>query len=101
MDKNIIDNVFPGIDKNLFQIVKTRLDSFQKSLNISRLEISYDQQIKSDLIKVFLFSEFTASCFTKNPQLFKDLIDSRDLFKTYSKHTYTARLEKKLLQISI
>lgn len=96
MDKNIIDNVFPGIDKNLFQIVKTRLDSFQKSLNRSGLEISYDQQIKSDLIKVFLFSEFIASCFTKNPQLFKDLIDSRDLFKTYSKHTYKVRLEKKI-----
>ena len=94
MDHNGIDKIFPGIDKNLITIVENRIDSFEKSLKKSGLQIDPDLDIEADLIKVFLFSEFVAASFSKNPDIFKNLIDSKDLFKTYSEHTYVDRIEK-------
>ncbi len=96
MDHSKIDKIFPGLDENLIKIVKNRLDSFKESLEKSGLQIDPDPDLESDLIKIFLFSEFIASGFTRKPYIFKDLIDSKDLFKSYSKHTIAIRLEKKI-----
>lgn len=96
MDHSIIGKVFPGLDENLIKIVRNRLDSFKESLKRSGLQIDPGPDLESNLIKIFLFSEFIASSFIRNPGIFKDLIDSEDLFKSYSKHTIVARLEKKI-----
>ncbi|MBC2704149.1 bifunctional [glutamate--ammonia ligase]-adenylyl-L-tyrosine phosphorylase/[glutamate--ammonia-ligase] adenylyltransferase [Desulfobacula sp.] len=96
MDHSLINKVFPDLDKNLLITVKNRVDSFTESLKRDGLQIALDTDLKSDLIKIFLFSEFIAASFTKNPGIFKDLIDSKDLFKSYSEYTVVARLEKKI-----
>lgn len=96
MDHSLIDKVFPDLDKNLLITVKNRVDSFKESLERFGVQIDLDSDLKADFIKVLLFSEFIASNFIRNPGIFKDLVDSKDLFKSYSKHTLAARLEKKI-----
>ncbi|MCK5162320.1 MAG: bifunctional [glutamate--ammonia ligase]-adenylyl-L-tyrosine phosphorylase/[glutamate--ammonia-ligase] adenylyltransferase, partial [Desulfobacula sp.] len=96
MDHSAINKAFPGLDKNLFKIVSNRVESFKESLKRSGLQIKLDSDLEADLIKIFLYSEFIASGFSRNPGIFKDLIESKDLLKSYSKDTYVVRLEKKI-----
>jgi len=96
MDHSLIDKVFPDLDKPLLITVKNRLDSFKESLKRDGLQIDPAPDLQADLIKIFLFSEFIASNFIRNPGVFKDLVDSKDLFKSYSEYTIVARLEKKI-----
>jgi len=96
MDYSLIDKVFPDLDKPLLITVKNRLDSFKESLKRDGLQIDPAPDLQADLIKIFLFSEFIASNFIRNPGVFKDLVDSKDLFKSYSEYTIVARLEKKI-----
>ncbi|MBC8438071.1 MAG: bifunctional [glutamate--ammonia ligase]-adenylyl-L-tyrosine phosphorylase/[glutamate--ammonia-ligase] adenylyltransferase, partial [Deltaproteobacteria bacterium] len=96
MDHSEINRVFPDLDKQLFKTITTRIDSFKESLKKSGLKIDLAPEVKSDLIKIFLFSEFITAILIKNPGILKTLIQSKDLFKSYSNHTYTARLERKI-----
>ena len=97
MDYNEIDRVFPDLDKQLFKIITTRADSFEESLKKSGLTIDLSVEVKFDLIKIFLFSEFITSSLIKSPGILKTLIESKDLFKFYSNHTYTTKLERKIV----
>jgi len=94
MDHNEINRVFPDLDKQLFKTITTRIDSFKESLKISGLNLDLSLELKRDLIKIFLFSEFITSILIKNPEILKTLVESKDLFKSYSNHTYKAKLEK-------
>ena len=96
MDNIIIDKVFPNLDNKLIKIVQNRIDSFKTSLQKGELQIDLNSDLQSDLIKVFLFSEFIASNLTRSPDILNDLTNSRDLFKSYSSHTYTVKLEKQI-----
>lgn len=96
MDQIAIDKIFPQLDKIFLKIIENRLDLFNESLNRQGLHIYFGSGLKSDLIKVVFFSEYIASGITRNPGVFKDLIESTDLFKSYSEQTYVAKLEKKI-----
>lgn len=95
MDYHTIDKIFPELDPPLLKTIKNRLDSFKESLRRDEVQIDLDPDLKTDLTKVFLYSEFIAASFIKNPGIFKALIESKDLFKSYSEHTYVTKLEKK------
>ncbi len=97
MDHNEIDRVFPDLDKQLFKIITTKADSFEESLKKSGLTIDLSSEVKFDLIKIFLFSEFITSSLIKNSGILKALIESKDLFKFYSTHTYRTKLERKIV----
>ncbi len=92
MDISAIENVFPRLEPQLQNILKNRLDFFSESLKKDDVEINLSPQVSSDMVKVFLFSEFVASRITKNIQFFKKLIDSRDLFEQYSEDAYVKKL---------
>jgi len=94
MDHYEIETVFPDLDKLLLKTITTRVDSFKESLKASRLNLDLPLALKSDLIKIFLFSEFITSSLIKNPEILKTLVESEDLFKSYSNHTCKAKLEK-------
>ncbi len=96
MDFKEIDTVFPHLDKQLLKILMTRIDSFEESLKESGKKFSHTLDVKSDFIKIFLFSEFIPSSLIKNPGILKKLVDSKDLFKSYSNHTYRAKLERQI-----
>ncbi|NOX32586.1 MAG: bifunctional [glutamate--ammonia ligase]-adenylyl-L-tyrosine phosphorylase/[glutamate--ammonia-ligase] adenylyltransferase [Deltaproteobacteria bacterium] len=97
MDHILIKKViFPALDENLIKIVQNRLDGFNQSLEKSRLEIGLDTRLQSDFFRVLLSSEYISSSLARNPGILKELIDSKDLFKSYSKHSYSAKLEKKI-----
>ena len=98
MDHNEIDRVFPDLDKKLFKTITTRADSFKESLKKSGLKFDLPLELKFDLIKIFLFSEFITSILIKNPDILKTLIESKDLFKSYSNHTYKANLERTIVK---
>ena len=98
MDHNEIDKVFPDLDKQLFKTITTRADSFKESLKKSGLKFDLPLELKFDLIKIFLFSEFITSILIKNPDILKTLIESKDLFKSYSNHTYKANLERTIVK---
>ena len=98
MDQSQIDRVFPGLDKPLFNLLKNRMMSFKESLQKKNLHIDLGPELKEDLIKSFFFSEFIASSLTKNPGIFKALVESKDLIKAYSQQTYVARLKKKIVK---
>ncbi len=87
-----------SLDKNLLKIIQTRVDSFQQSLEKAGLEINLNPDLHHDLSMVLLCSEFICTSFIKKPQIFHDLIKSNDLFKSYSKHAYIARLEKNIMK---
>lgn len=96
MDHNEINRVFPDLDKQLFKTITTRADSFKKSLKQSDLALDLPPELKFDFIKIFLFSEFITSSLIKKPGILKALVQSKDLFKFYSNHTYKAKLERKI-----
>ena len=96
MDNIIIDKVFHNLDNKLIKIVQNRIDSFKTSLQKGELQIDLNSDLQSDLIKVFLFSEFIASNLTRSPDILNDLINSRDLLKSYSSHTYAVKFEKQI-----
>ena len=80
----------------LLKTIWNRLDSFNESLNRQAIQIDLTPGLKSDLIKAVFFSEYIASGITRNPGVFKDLMDSKDLFTPYSKKTYGTKLAKKI-----
>jgi len=96
MDSTVIKKVFPNLDKDLLKTITNRVDSYTQNLKTVGLKIDLDTTQTSNLVKNFLFSEFVASNFLKNPAVFKELVDSSDLFKSYSDHTIVVRLEKKI-----
>ncbi|WP_457552026.1 bifunctional [glutamate--ammonia ligase]-adenylyl-L-tyrosine phosphorylase/[glutamate--ammonia-ligase] adenylyltransferase [Desulfobacula sp.] len=98
MDYNEIDRVFPDLDKPLLKTLENRVDSFRENLEKSGLKLDLTSELKADLIKIFLFSEFILSRLIKNPGILKTLIDSKDLFNVYSNQTYKAKLEREIAQ---
>ena len=96
MDYNVIDRAFPGLDNVLLTIIKNRLDFFRESLKKSGLEIDLEPDFQTSLVRVLLFSEYISSSITRNPGILKDLVDSRDLFKSYSQQSYAVKIEKKI-----
>ncbi len=94
MDHTEINRVFPDLDKQLFKTIETRVDSFKESLEKSGMKMDLSSKLKFDLIKIFLFSEFISSILIQNPGILKTLVESKDLFKSYSNHTYKATLER-------
>ncbi|CCK82485.1 bifunctional [glutamate--ammonia ligase]-adenylyl-L-tyrosine phosphorylase/[glutamate--ammonia-ligase] adenylyltransferase [Desulfobacula toluolica] len=96
MDHSLIDKVFPDLDKDLLKIEKNREAAFRESLEKSGCKIDLNSNVTSDLIRVLLFSEYVAASITRNPFIFKEMIESEDLFKSYSKQTYAIKLEKKI-----
>jgi len=94
MDHTKINRVFPDLDKQLFKTIETRVDSFKESLEKSGMKMDLSSELKFDLIKIFLFSEFISSILIQNPGILKTLVESKDLFKSYSNHTYKATLER-------
>ena len=94
MDPTTIESVFPGLEPPLRNMVKNRLSSFRNSAAQAGLNADVDTSLANDMVKVFLFSEFTASALTANPHLFQDLVQSGDLLKSYSGQTYASRLDR-------
>ena len=88
MENNIVENTL------LKTVKKNRIDSFQQSFEKAKLKINLTPELQHNLSNILLFSEFIASSFIKRPQIFYDLIKSNDFCKSYSKHTYIARLKK-------
>jgi len=96
MDHIQINRVFPDLDEPLLKMITDRDVSFSESLAKSGLLLDLSLELKQDLIKVFLFSEFITTILIQNPETLKTLVESTDLVKSYSKDTYKARLDKKI-----
>jgi glutamate-ammonia-ligase adenylyltransferase len=118
MDHSIINKAFTSLDKNLLKSLENRIDSFNESIQRFYIDQPDDQpddhiddlapdqtldqtldqfpDLKSEFVRVLLFSEFIASSITKNPDILNELINSRDLLKSYSNQTYVVKLEKRI-----
>ncbi len=96
MDHDIAGRVFPGLDKTLLAVIDNRVKKFEQSLEKAEITIKSDDEIQQDLVKVMLFSEYIASGLAKHPEIFKELVDSRDLFKSYSHTSYSTRIHRKI-----
>lgn len=96
MDHNGIEKTFPGLEEHLVKTIRIRMESFSESLERSGIDIDLNPDLTADLTKIFLFSEFIASSFTRNPGMAKTLIESGDLFRSYSNQTVAAKLEEKI-----
>ncbi|WP_300457934.1 bifunctional [glutamate--ammonia ligase]-adenylyl-L-tyrosine phosphorylase/[glutamate--ammonia-ligase] adenylyltransferase [Desulfobacula sp.] len=96
MDQTIIDTLFPHLEKPLRETIQNRLDSFNESLDKEGLQFDMAPELTADFIKAVFFSEYIASSITRHPDIFNDLMDSKDLFKSYSKQTYATKLETKI-----
>lgn len=96
MDYAIIDSVFPGLEKSLYDRLKTRLEAFFEQAGRAGISVEPEPPVVRDMIKVFLFSEYVSSAFTGNPTMFRDLIESEDLFKSYGAQSYVSRLDRKI-----
>lgn len=92
-DLNLIDRIFPNLEPSLFILLKNRLDSFYEGIEKTPLEMAPLVQTH-DFIKVMLFSEYVAVTLSQNPAFYQTLVDSGDLSRSYSDHTYSERLKK-------
>lgn len=98
MDHRIINQVFPDLDTSLLTRLQNRMASFRESMARQGLYFDLAPAVEKDLVRVFLFSEYVASSLIGQPGLLQQLIDSQDLFKSYSKHRYGLSLEEKIPQ---
>jgi glutamate-ammonia-ligase adenylyltransferase len=99
MNHDIAGRVFPGLDENLLAVIANRMKKLEQSLENAEIKIRPDAEIQKDLVKVLLFSEYIASGLAKNPEIFKELVESGDLFKSYSHVSYSARIRKKTIHL--
>lgn len=86
--------IFPNLDKSLVTVIQNRVEAIQKSIHSQGIQMDFRPVLKAELIKAVFFSEYIASRFTRDPGILKDLMESRDLEKSYSSETYTLKLEK-------
>ncbi len=93
-----IEAVFPDLDPDLYQLLEGRLSRLQESLekNGAAFDPPTGQDLKSELIRLFLFSEFAADQLIRDTALLNDLLSSGDLERSYSDQTYAQRLDKRL-----
>ncbi len=96
MNQNKIVQLFPNIEPDQIHIIENRWDGFFKSLEQQQLSIKLDALLENDLIKSLFFSEYIATGITRNPSILVNLIDSKDLFRSYSLDTFQIKLEKLL-----
>ncbi len=94
MDHTDIQIIFPNMDQALVILIQNRIEAINESLKKQSIRIDFSPALKSDFIRAIFFSEYIASCLTRNPFILKDLIESRDFEKSYSEHTCAAKLEK-------
>jgi len=94
VDHTDIEFIFPNIGKPLVTSIRNRLDAIIESVKQQGLEMDFPQALTSDLIKAVFFSEYIASRLSRNPDILKAFIASRDLETSYSEQTYALRLEK-------
>lgn len=87
---------FSTLDKELLQLIETRKESLQKALEQKSIDIEMDEEYQVELNRVLLCSEFIFSYFISNPDVLKKLFMSKDILKSYSKHTYQNRIEEML-----
>ena len=92
-DLKLIDRIFPNLEPSLFTLLKNRLDSFYEGIEKNGLEMPPLVQT-GDFIKVMLFSEYFAVTLSQNPVFYQTLVNSGDLSRSYSDHTYSDRLKK-------
>ncbi len=93
MDHTIISSVFPDLEKPLYDLLINRVTSFQTQAEDQGITLDVAPALAADMVKVFLFSEFVFSALTRNPAIFKDLVGSKDLFKSYSRQSFASRLD--------
>jgi glutamate-ammonia-ligase adenylyltransferase len=91
-DPKLIDGVFPSLNPSLATLLNNRLTTFYESLE--KNQVSGDPAPTPDFIKVMLFSEYIAVNLSGNPLLYRELLDTGDLFSSYSCGTYLKKLEK-------
>ena len=83
--------------KKDFEIKK---EDFHQSLARKGLSLPKDPKMEKSLEIVFGLSDFVARSCIGSPELLLDLVDSRDLFASYGRHTYGEKLEAMLAKIS-
>ncbi|MFH2057409.1 MAG: bifunctional [glutamate--ammonia ligase]-adenylyl-L-tyrosine phosphorylase/[glutamate--ammonia-ligase] adenylyltransferase [Pseudomonadota bacterium] len=102
MDSKKIDLVFPNLESEHIRTIENRLDTIFESLKSQGISIDIKTGLKlgtdleADLIKAVFFSEYIASSINRNPAFLKDLIDSKDLFNTYSSVAYEKKIKSRL-----
>ena len=94
MNHSQIQTIFPDLENSLCKDIQNRWDQFNARIEAEQIDLHFDAALSADLTKIFLFSEFVSNEIIKDPIRLKDLIDSQDLFRTYSDHTYTSRIDK-------
>lgn len=93
-----IEPVFPSLEPALLTLLINRLDSFYAGLEKSGYTLDPDLVQAPDFVRVMLFSEFVAAALARDPGIYHELVFSRDLYISYSDHTYLNRLEKQLAE---
>ncbi|MCP3941763.1 MAG: bifunctional [glutamate--ammonia ligase]-adenylyl-L-tyrosine phosphorylase/[glutamate--ammonia-ligase] adenylyltransferase [Desulfobacteraceae bacterium] len=93
-DQKFIDGIFPNLDPSLSTLLNKRMNSFYESLENNGYKIAKDLIQTPELVQVMLFSEYIADNISRNPGIYEKLLNTGDLFLSYSDHTYLNRLEK-------
>ncbi len=100
MNPNLIGTVFPNLETGYVKTIQTRMSTFFQRINEQNIDILISETLEPDLIKAFFFSEYIWSGMTRNPLILKELIESKDLFTSYSSHTVKDKLNIKLKENS-
>jgi glutamate-ammonia-ligase adenylyltransferase len=79
--------------------LERKWQEFTQATTTQKIDLPKDPQIIEALQRVFAFSDFVAQNCIRNPSLFSNLIESRDLQRGYSKKDYEKRLQKALVDV--
>jgi glutamate-ammonia-ligase adenylyltransferase len=72
---------------------------FENSLKKAGINLTQDPQMLATLQRVFTFSNFVAQNCILDPFIISDLIESRDLQRSYSKNDYNRKLKQALVKV--
>jgi len=100
-DLKMIGRIFPNLEPSLFTLLKNRLDSFWEGIEKKQLAMAPDLVMTPDFIRVMLFSEYVAVTISRNPIFYQILVNSGDLFRSYSSPAYWDKLKRAMARETV
>ena len=83
----------------LVEDLERKWQEFTQSSATQKIDLPKDPQIIGTLQRVFAFSDFVARNCIRDPALISNLIQSRDLQRSYSQNDHEKRLKKALVDV--
>ena len=92
--------VSENLPEPLITDFQNRWQAFQTAAEAAGIPPINDQKVLTSAAKVFVFSDFVATCCTRDPALLADLIDSGDLNRQPQADEYPAKFEALLADVN-